>query len=72
MNRAALLAQGKALALIAALLQRAGVVPVEEFGALLGVFAVTVSEDDPDQGDILAAWASIVKDSASARDTSAQ
>ena len=66
MNRAELLAQGKAFALIAAVLQRTGVVSVEEFGQLLGVFAVTVSEDDPDQGEILAVWASIVKDSAEA------
>lgn len=63
MDRAVLLAQGKALALVAALLQRGGVVPVEEFGNLLGIFAVTVAEDDPEQGDILAVWAGIVKDS---------
>jgi hypothetical protein len=64
MDRAALLAQGKVLALIAALLQRAGVVSAEEFGNLLGIFAVTASEDDAEQGDILAVWAAIVKDSA--------
>lgn len=64
MSPAALLAQGKAFALIAALMQRAGIVSVEEFGALLGVFAVAVSEDDPEQGDILAVWAGVVKESA--------
>jgi hypothetical protein len=64
MNDAALLAQGKALALIAAMLQRSGVISTDEFGDILGLFAVTVGEDAPDEGAILALWAGIVKESA--------
>lgn len=56
MSDAALLAQGKALALVAAMLQRGGVISVEEFGNILGLFAVTVGETEPDEGDILALW----------------
>lgn len=64
MSAAALLAQGKALALVAAMLQRGGVISVEEFGNILGLFAVTVGETESDEGDILALWAGIVKESA--------
>ncbi len=64
MSDAALLAQGKALALVAAMLQRGGVISVEEFGNILGLFAVTVGETEPDEGDILALWAGIVRESA--------
>jgi hypothetical protein len=64
MDTALIGAQGAALALVAAMLQRAGVVPAEEFGQMLGILAVTTSEVEPEEGDILAVWAGIVKESA--------
>ena len=64
MDRTLILAQGKALALLAAMLQRGGIIDASEFGNLLGIYAVTVAETEPDQGDILAVWAGIVRDSA--------
>jgi hypothetical protein len=51
-------AQGKLVMFLASLLQRAGIVETAEFGALLLVFADSVRETDPGQGDILAEWAS--------------
>ena len=62
MDRQLILATGKAMALIGAMLERGGIVTAEEFGGLLAVFAVTVAEDEPEQGDILAVWASIIKE----------
>ena len=59
-------AQGKAVAMLAAVLASANVTPMKEFGDLLAVFAVTVSETDPEEGQILAYWASIVRDGAAA------
>lgn len=64
MEKALIEAQGVALALVAAMMQRAGIVPAEEFGQLLGILAVTTAETDPDQGDILGVWAAIVKENA--------
>ena len=66
MDRQLILATGKAMALVAAMLQRGGIVTAEEFGGLLAVFAVTVAEDEPEQGDILAVWASIIKEAGAA------
>ena len=51
MDRQLILATGKAMALIGAMLERGGIVTAEEFGGLLAVFAVTVAEDEPEQGD---------------------
>ena len=62
MDRQLILATGKAMALVAAMLQRGGIVTAEVFGGLLAVFAVTVAEDEPEEGDILAVWASIIKE----------
>ena len=62
MDRQLILATGKAMALIGAMLERGGIGTAEEFGGLLAVFAVTVAEDEPEQGDILAVWASIIKE----------
>jgi hypothetical protein len=55
-------AQGKVVALIAAMLQGAGIQPMDEFANLLGLFAATVAEDDEDEGHILAYWAALVRD----------
>jgi hypothetical protein len=57
-------AQGKLVAFVAAMLQAAGIQQMEEFAALLGVFAATVAEEDAAQGEILAYWATIVRDGA--------
>ena len=62
MDRQLILATGKAMALIGAMLERGGIVTAEEFGGLLAVFAVTVAEAEPEQGDILAVWAGIIKE----------
>ncbi|MDR3474368.1 MAG: hypothetical protein P4M09_22190 [Devosia sp.] len=55
-------AQGQLVAFLASLLQRRGVLKVEEFAQLLQVFADAVAETDPGEGDILAYWASAARD----------
>lgn len=55
-------AQGQLVAFLASLLQRRGVLKVEEFSQLLQVFADAVAETDPGEGDILAYWASAARD----------
>lgn len=59
-------AQGKVVAMVAAVLAGAEVTTVSEFGDLLAVFAVTVRETDPEEGDILSYWASVVHAAADA------
>ncbi len=59
-------ARGELVATIASLLQGVGVQSVAEFSDLLGLFAVVVAEDCPDEGQILAYWASVVRDQADA------
>lgn len=54
-------AQGKFAVFVAAMLQRAGGAPASEFADLLTVFARTVSETDPEEGKLLAAWADAVR-----------
>jgi hypothetical protein len=55
-------AQSHLVAFLASLLQRRGVLKVEEFTQLLQVFADAVGETDPGEGDILAYWASAARD----------
>jgi hypothetical protein len=55
-------AQDQLVAFLAVLLQRKGVVKVEEFAGLLQVFAETVSETDVGEGEVLAYWASPARD----------
>jgi len=55
-------AQGQLVAFLASLLQRRGVLKVEEFAQLLQVFADAVAETDPGEGDVLAYWASAARD----------
>jgi hypothetical protein len=55
-------AQGQLVAFLASLLQRRGVLKVEEFAQLLQVFADAVAETDASEGDILAHWASAARD----------
>jgi hypothetical protein len=55
-------AQDQLVAFLAVLLQRKGVVKVEEFAGLLQVFAETVSETDVGEGEGLAYWASPARD----------
>jgi hypothetical protein len=54
-------AQGKLVVFLAALLQRSNIVSTAEFGQLLAVFADTVAEADPGEGEILSSWATAVK-----------
>jgi hypothetical protein len=54
-------AQGKLVVFLAALLQRSNIVSSVEFGQLLAVFAETVAEEDPGEGEILSRWATAVK-----------
>jgi hypothetical protein len=49
MDRALIAAQGKALTLLIAVLQRNGIVSFEEFGDLLGAFSVVVAEDNEER-----------------------
>lgn len=65
-DRALIAAHGKVLALLAALLDRAGVVDASEFGAMLSAFSDL--DDDPDQQAILAAWADAIDDTAGLRE----
>ena len=54
-------AQAKLVIFIASLLQRADVARMDEFAALLSVFAETVSETEPDEARILDQWAAGVR-----------
>jgi hypothetical protein len=54
-------AQGKLVVFLASLLQRAGVVKTGEFAAMLDTFALTVTETNPQEGSILAAWSAHVR-----------
>src|SRR3546814_4836284 len=63
MDRALIAAHGKALTMLATTLQARGVLDVEDFAGTLGVFSVVVGEDNRLEGDILAVWAGIMKDS---------
>ena len=62
-DRALICAQGKALTLLLTALQARGHLEVSEFADMLGVFSVVVAEDDDLEGDILAVWAGIMKQS---------
>ena len=64
MDRALTLAAGKAFALVATLLQRGDLGAGDDFARLLGVLAIVTGETNPAQGEILAGWASIARDSA--------
>jgi hypothetical protein len=55
-------AQGAVLALVGTLLEREGIVPLGEFGRLLGLLAVITAETDKAQGDVLAVWAALASD----------
>ena len=50
-------AHGKLVLFLASILQRADILPMGEFSRLLSTFASTVSETEPGEGRILAAWA---------------
>lgn len=63
-HRALVAAQGKALALLAIMLNRNGALDAAEFGKLLGTFAV-LSEDDATECQILAHWSDIVSQTVS-------
>jgi hypothetical protein len=55
-------AQGQLVAFLASLLQRRGLLKVEEFAGLLQVFAEAVAETEPGEGEILASWAAAARD----------
>lgn len=59
---ASIQARGELVRSIAELLEDAGIQSAEEFGNLLGLFSVIVAEDGGEEGDILAYWASLVRD----------
>ena len=54
-------AQGVALALIGALLERRAELPAGEFSRLLGIMSVATADADPEAGEILAAWTAIAR-----------
>lgn len=55
-------AEAQMIVRVADILQRTGIQSKEEFGGTLGVFATVTAEAAPEVGDILAYWASAVKD----------
>jgi len=62
-QHALVMSQGKALALVAAYLQRAGIVSVPEFGQTLGILAVSADDRSGIEGAILGLWAGTILDS---------
>ena len=58
-------AQGRFVLFVASLLQGSEIVKRDEFGRLLAVFAATVRETEPAEGDILAEWAAGLDQNAS-------
>lgn len=60
MDRALVTSHGKFVAVVASVLQAAGVTTTGEFAELLRVFAQTVGEDNPQEAEILALWADTV------------
>jgi hypothetical protein len=57
-------AMGGALTVLATLMARAGIAPLEETADLFGIYAVLTDEIDPDEGLILGFWASMLRDAA--------
>jgi hypothetical protein len=55
-------AQGLALAMVGALLERSGVTPRGEFSQHLAMLAVITSETSAAQGEILGLWAAMTRD----------
>lgn len=66
MDRSLIYAHGKALALLAAVLHRADVVPATELGDLMA--GLSDIEDDLEQSAILAIWSDLIKDAANSAD----
>jgi hypothetical protein len=60
LNRSLVSAHGKFVAVVASVLQGAGVTTTQEFAKLLFVFSEAVGEDDPDEAEILSLWAATV------------
>jgi hypothetical protein len=60
MDRALVVAHGKLVALVASVLHGAGITTTDEFARLLSVYAETVGETEPAEGEILALWAETV------------
>jgi len=57
-------AQGVALSLIGAVLERQGGLPKGEFAQMLGLMSTLTAETDTDAADILAAWTLVAKQAA--------
>lgn len=66
MDRSLIYAHGKALALLAAVLHRAGVVPAMELGNLMA--GLSDIEDDVEQSAILAIWSDLIKEAGNLND----
>ena len=60
MDRSLITAHGKVVAVVASVLQAAGVTTTDEFARLLQTFAQVVDEDDPQEAEILAQWADTI------------
>ncbi len=61
-------AQGLALAMVGALLERSGVTPCGEFSQHLAMLAVITGETSAAQGEILGLWAAMTRDIGSPED----
>lgn len=53
-------AMGGALGILATLLQRGGLTTVEDFGNMLGIYALVSGENSAEEADILGCWAGII------------
>ena len=63
MDRALTIATGQAVAVVAVILQRGGLVSVEEFGEVLGVLAQAGESSAAAESHILDLWSKMIRDS---------
>ena len=64
LDRTTILALGGTLAVIAAVLGRANIIPMRELADILAIYATTTSETDNPQGLLIACWAGILREAA--------
>lgn len=62
MDRPLVIAHGKLVALLASVLQGAGVTTTTEFARLLALYAEVVGETEPAEAEILSLWAQTIRE----------
>jgi hypothetical protein len=58
-----IIATGQALALVTAMLQRAGIVTADEFAETLNLLSTSAGEPMSEEGQILGIWAKLISES---------